>query len=222
MPTSPRTVILCTVTVIAVMCIPIAMKLFWGVPTDALLRDTNAVLGAPAYVGAISTLGLLLWAVVAAVCVFAAMAVPAARAFWLTAASIAALLLADDWLMLHENARELFGVPEVTILAVHGAVIVVYLVNYAGLLLRAERVLLLAALAGFAGSLAVDLVDAVFTFRGIFLAEDGLKLAGIVFWLVFHTRLALAFVREPHIWPARVRAPHQDAVTRPANRPVTG
>ena len=200
MPTSPRTVILCVVAVAAVLCIPVAAKLIWAIPTDALLRDTNAVLGAPPYVGAISTLGLLLWGAAAAISVLTALVVPAARAFWLMAAAIALLLLLDDWLMIHESVESVFGIPDASVFGLHGALMLAYLYGFRNVLLRSEWIYLLAALGGFGGSIAVDLVDGVISFRGFYLLEDGLKFGGIAFWLVYQTRLAARFIAEPAHW----------------------
>ena len=195
MPQSLRTVFIGFGFIVLALCVPVAAKLIWDIPPADMLRDTAAVLDGPAYAGILSTLGFLLWTAAATICLFVAAAQPYARAFWLYAATITLILLADDWLMLHENAHYI-GVTEHVIYGVYAIAMAYYVVRFRQILLRAEYLLLLAAYVCFAGSLVVDALDGVVYFPGFYIVEDGFKMFGIMGWLLFHWRLGLSFMTE--------------------------
>jgi len=86
--------------VFAVLLIPVAAKLFWGVPPEDMTRDGVSVMDAPIYTGVVSTLGIVLWGSACALCLFAATVVdrrgPLPRGFWIGSAAVTFVLLADD------------------------------------------------------------------------------------------------------------------------------
>lgn len=182
-----------------ILCIPVAAKLLWDVPPEYMLRDAAAVTDTPAYIGIVSNLGLLLWAATAGICLFAAASQPHVRRFWLYAGLLTMALLADDWLLLHENGFPVYlGIPEKLVYALYGLATLGYVVRFRRLLLRAEYLVLLVAFGWFAASVGADaFLDGVVWVPGFFLWEDGAKLFGIVTWLVFHGRFAHALATDP-------------------------
>lgn len=196
MPQSLRTVFIGFGFIVLALCVPVAAKLIWDIPPADMLRDTASVLDGPAYAGILSTLGFLLWTATATICLFVAAVQPYARAFWLYAATITLILLADDWLMLHENAPSYIGVSEHVIYSVYAIAMAYYVIHFRQILLRAEYLLLLSAFVCFAGSLVVDALDGVVYFPGFYIVEDGFKMFGIMGWLLFHWRLGLSFMAE--------------------------
>lgn len=229
----PRMVLTGFTLILLVLCVPVVGKLVWGIPPEDMLRDTAAVLGGPAYAGALSTLGLMLWACAAALCLYTAAVQPLARGFWLTAGGITLMLLADDWLLLHENAFPVYlGIPEYLVYGAYALALAYYIVHYRHLLLRAEYWLVLVTFGSFAGSLGIDRLDGVVYIPGFYLIEDGAKLIGITSWLMFHARLSVSFVTERDRWvdlagtpsrqPRGQRARRADDRNRRAPRPRVG
>ncbi|NKB88807.1 MAG: hypothetical protein GKS06_11370 [Acidobacteria bacterium] len=78
-----------------------------GVPFDVLIRDVTQVAGLPPVTGALSQLGLLLWAAAAAICFFVAginwTANPAVRRFLVASAVFTTVLALDDTFLWHER-----------------------------------------------------------------------------------------------------------------------
>lgn len=170
-------------------------KLLWGIPPGDMLRDPAQVMDAPVYTGVISNLGLVLWGSTATLCLFAAALSRELRSYWAWAGGLTLLLLADDWLMLHDVVvPQVLGLPDLLIYALYGLAAVYYLGRYRAVLILGDWPLLLAALGWFAVSLGVDQLDGVVEVPGLYLWEDGAKLLGIVTWLLFHGRLARAWV----------------------------
>lgn len=176
-----------------VMCVPVAGKLLWGIPPENMLRDAAAVMEAPAYTGIISNFGFFLWSAAATICLLSAATQPRARRFWLAAAAITLVLLADDWLLLHENFFPVYlGISEHVVYGTYALALLWFLFRFRRLLLQSEFPLLLLAFVWFAASLGVDALDGYVYMPGFYLWEDGAKLFGIVSWLAFYGRFAYA------------------------------
>ncbi len=146
------------------------------------------------YDGAISNLGVMLWAATAAIALFAAV-LKADRAenyrFALVSSGVSTLLLLDDAFLLHEVAFPELGVPQSVVVMAVGLITSAYLVLGHRRFLRNGPVgMLMISLGLFAVSLGIDQVFSSITSLAITL-EDGAKFAGIVFWCLFH----LAFFR---------------------------
>lgn len=215
----PRMVLIGFALIFLVLCIPVVAKLVWNIPPADLLRDPAAVLGGPAYVGVISTLGLLLWGCTAALCLYTAAAQQNARGFWLFAGGVTLMLLADDWLLLHENAFPVYlGLSEYYLYGAYALAVAYYLIHFRQVLLRAEYWLLLIALGGFAASLGIDLIDGIIYVPGFYLFEDGAKLIGIASWLMFHARLSVSFITERDRWVDFAGAPRRQPRSQYARR----
>jgi hypothetical protein len=145
--------------------------------------------------GAVSNLGLMLWAGTAAVALFTVfIKLGAKQACRLEALSFAtsAMLLIDDAFLVHEIILPTFGVPQTLVIGVIGALSLVYLFAARRRILRSpHRWLLYLGLALFAMSIGIDQVF-YSTASWMVVLEDGPKFIGIVCWFLFH----LSFFRD--------------------------
>ncbi|HVR28074.1 MAG TPA: hypothetical protein VMS86_00955 [Thermoanaerobaculia bacterium] len=186
--------------VAAGLLVPIAARLRWGIPTENFLRDPAAITGAPPYVGLFSNVGVLLWAAAATICLFVAVLVGrssgARLAFWWYAGVLTLALLIDDLFLFHEVVFPYhLHVPEPLVYAAYGLATAGFLALFHRRILGTDAVLLGLALAWFAASLAVDHWGHLWLPRGFFLVEDGLKLLGIVSWLLYFARTGYSEAR---------------------------
>lgn len=169
-----------------------------------LVRDTNAIADQPPWFGAISNLGILLWAV-AAVCYWFAYAsvrpdAPAdvLRSLWL-GASYSTFACLDDLFMLHEHAGQLgLGVDERTVLAAHAVWLAVFVVSLLPRVTTYRWLFLALSLCFAGGSTVVDVLGtrlaANVDYRDLVLVEEVQKLVGITFWALFAASTSHAVV----------------------------
>ena len=171
----------------------------WVSPGD-LLRDPLAVAEmsttcCKVYYGAISSLGVLLWASAAAVCLFAAavlytLARPLAEpVFMASAGLLTGLLTIDDLFLVHENVLPAFGVSEPVTYLAYGLCGLAYLLVSWREILRCRYGLLALAVVLLAASVVVDwFFHSDHPARIVI--EDGAKLGGIFAWASFHMTAA--------------------------------
>ncbi len=151
-----------------------------------LTRDLAALGHVPPYYGMISNLGILCWAMSAALCGFTGLAVTgAARTFLLGAAALSAFLCVDDLFMFHEGVFwSLFGIPQKVTYAAYMAVVALYIFRCRAYVLDGNWGALVLALGLMGSSAAIDVIfgymppEITATFY-----EDGLKFVGITVWL---------------------------------------
>lgn len=171
----------------------------------SLIRDPAALSGGRFYYGFVSNLGVILWCATASVCLFRGAELlgrPAQRAtavFMLSAGLFTAVVLLDDFFMLHEEVIPTYlHIPEKAVLLAYALMLAFYLALNWRLLLAADAPLLALALGFFALS---NLVDMTFTHsfymttRGEevsrdVIVEEGAKFVGISAWTTFHLRAA--------------------------------
>ena len=162
------------------------------VPPVFLLRDPANVADYPFYIGLLSNIGVLLWGASAAICLFTARAIRGrVEAAYLAAAGLlTTLLTVDDLFLLHEDALPIYlHIPERLVLGSYVVLTLVFLLRFARLILRTDYLPLLFALGFFAVSAVVDVWFSRQSWA--FWVEDGLKLLGIVSWLMYFTRICL-------------------------------
>lgn len=144
------------------------------------------------YDGAVSTLGIMLWAATAAVALFSAFLCFAtdrgrAAAFGLHGFLLSGFLALDDAYLLHDVAAPNLGVPQLVFLLVIGSAAVSYFAVQRDFLRRSGTWVLAISLAGFAISLGVDqIAHSIQPFWIV--VEDGPKFIGIVAWFLYHLR----------------------------------
>jgi hypothetical protein len=168
-----------------------------AVPVEDVLRDG----------GAISNIGILLWAGTTGVCALAALVLAlcaaARKDMWTfaVAAAFSALLAADDMFQLHEFQLPNHGISENKVLAAYVLAALIYgAFAWRTIFVSAPWHLILTG-ALFATSLCADMIKHVVTGDTLayvlahnrlrFIIEDGSKLLGIGSWLTLHIRAAL-------------------------------
>jgi hypothetical protein len=169
----------------------------FGIPYSHLLADPSAWAPVPAYAGAVSYLMIVIWAATAAISLFA-VALPlhppmVRRAFLLRAGLISAGFGLDDLFALHERVLpNLLRVPEVVVLVVYGLILLTHLAISRTAIRASQWPLLAVALGLFAISVGVDVASgSVVPDRApVRVLEDGAKLAGLLFWLLYHVDVA--------------------------------
>ena len=153
--------------------------------------------------GAMSQLGILLWACVAAIGLFTALIlwVRGERGGYFALALFAGLLngwlALDDALLLHESILPGLGIHQYVVLGSYVVLGVGYVLSGVRILLRSDWWLLAIALMAVAGSLGLDLVVYDRSTTAVVL-EDGLKFYGLFVWAGYHVSLlTLIQLRAP-------------------------
>ena len=183
--------------VLALLAAAVGLRVAADIPVGALTRDRVQLLGGPFYAGLYSTLGLLMWAATAAVCLFAASMLRGGgggggrarrepRNMFAGAAAVTLLLLADDMLLVHEIVFPRYlGVRDEVMLALLGSAALAFLFRYRRLIVERRCGYMAATMAFFAASLAFDAIVPDGAFGGQYLIEDGFKMLGIAAWSSF-------------------------------------
>lgn len=170
------------------------------IPISRFMRDPAAILGSNPLLGVFSNIGVLLWSVCAGICLFT-FAVLRTRAnkeewspFFFFAGLITAVLLMDDFFLLHERiVPRYLKIDEDIISVLYVVMILGYLVRFRRWIVRTDYVLLLLALVLFGLSGIVDrLPETRLEWHHLF--EDGFKLFGIVSWFGYFVRSAFRVV----------------------------
>lgn len=163
-----------------------------------LTRDVFSTASIPVYTGLVSNVGVFLWAAGVAMCLFARGMAPAGEGrFLLASAGITAVLLVDDFYMVHEWIGPNFlGIPEEAFYLAYAVMGGIYVVGYRDRILRGSgRVLLFATGVAFAGSLGIDLLERPPAATWQTFVEEGLKLLGIGCWVSYLATMAATSVR---------------------------
>lgn len=177
-----------------------------GVPFTFLTRDQATLGGLHPLMGAVSTLGLILWAAAAAVSLLTALYLlrrgAAGAGFYLASGALSAWLLFDDGFLFHEVlAPNHLSISNEVVLAGLGLATAVWLGVFRATILKVGPFFLVLSLGFFALSLGVDaFADGAagqaedVSWRIFF--EDGPKWMGIACWLAFHVNAALFALDE--------------------------
>lgn len=165
---------------------------------NLLFRDPTEILHGPVYIGVISTLGVLVWAATASICLFAGWLTlrlgssPEEGQFFLASGLISALLAVDDCFRLHDwLLPKVLGVDEAAMLLIYAGVGLPYLRRH-GRRLIARETALLALAVGFLGVSTV--LDRAIDSATV---EDSFKVMGIAAWAAFFIRRAAEIVARP-------------------------
>lgn len=156
----------------------------------ALLRDPMAIARDPElccayYSGAVSNLGVLLWAAAASIAAFAASLTPAkdTRRFLIATSAVTAFLMIDDLFMLHEEALPQLGAPEPVVYAFYLAGAAAYGLVYFRRILGERAALAILAAFAMAASLIEDQTKILWPIHDF--VEDGAKLVAVYCWFLF-------------------------------------
>jgi hypothetical protein len=162
------------------------MSVYLGESFKIFSRDTVTVGNLPVYIGIVSTIGFLFWAAAFAFCVFAwfnsSYLSPQRefKKFMLASAGFVFMLGSDDIFLFHDEIfPDYFGISEYIVYGTYMVLALVYLIRFRNFILNNTNFLLfLIAMAGFAGSILVDITEKKII--DMFLCEDGSKFVGIV------------------------------------------
>ncbi|HEV2295889.1 MAG TPA: hypothetical protein VGR35_18730 [Tepidisphaeraceae bacterium] len=172
---------------LGLLVLAMILRVTADIEVGTLTRDRQMFAGAKFYAGAYSTLGLLLWASTATICLFTA-ALVAGRSgrlalMFASGALLSVLLLVDDMLMLHEVVFPYYlGISEYFVVGAQGVAGLLFVLIFRRELLAGPLLLFVMTGGCFAASLISDEMPPG---RAHFLIEDGLKLLGICGWLGF-------------------------------------
>lgn len=157
-----------------------------------LTYDPAATFNTSPLLGALSTLGLLLWSATASICFFSSLLHKGAkRNFLQGAAWLTILLLADDMLQFHEW---IFWQYDWLFYSVYAGTFLLLTAVYRQLIWRTDFVVLLSAGALFLCSIVIDALRLPGDLW--ILAEDGAKLLGQCSWLYYFSGVAGSGLEE--------------------------
>lgn len=178
-----------------------------GIKVSDATRDAIDVMGAPAYVGFVSNLGMVVWVVAATSCLFAAALIakrgkPSSDTRFLVATGLlTSVAAADDIFLIHERViTPIAGGSEGAYAVLWAALLAAYSAIAGRSLLRNWSPLLVVIATLFLLSVGIDLF-APMTDMSTFL-EDSAKYLGIVVWAVYVVPLSYRMTLS--LDPARV------------------
>ena len=162
---------------------------------EDLSQDPTETLDAPAYLGLLSTLGVIAWAIGLGACVLGWIGTGASmRSPFLWGGLLTLAALADDGFRLHESYYPTVGVGERFLGVLYAAAGVAYVWRFRPFLRRHGAGLFAVSIVLLVLSLATDQLleeDAPW------LTEEGAKFLGIVAWALYFCRACLAELGTP-------------------------
>lgn len=174
-----------------------------GLPFASLARDTTAVLNGHPFVGMISNLGVLLFAMATGISLFcyAFLAIatsPRQAQFFLATGLFTGMLMIDDLFLLHENIFPLMlNISESLVFLFYIVCFCLYCFTFRKHLLNRYSYFFLLAAVFFAVAMTADKIPflrLVLAQEAGDLLEDGAKMLGIVSWAAFVFRTGLQAV----------------------------
>ena len=181
------------------------LALVWAqnaVPASDLLLDPSYVGGREWYIGLVSSLGILAWAVSASACLGAGWVAglggrPAARTTFRGGGWLFTLLLLDDLFSFHSNLfPEVIGIPKQLVLLAYLVLAAAWGASSRKELLRTRWELLTMAAMAFGASIVIEVFipGSDLSFRGAM--EDSAKFFGVLALAVWSATAATDVVRS--------------------------
>lgn len=201
---------------LAILAAALVVSRVIDVPFATISRDMFITAEVPTSTGLLSNIGVVIWSGAGFISLFAASVVLATgRDRRLVSVlgwggALSGLLAADDLFVLHEHGYAI-DLPERGIIGAYFLALLAFLFLHRAELLNhpalaPNAILLVVALAFFAGSMMVDLlqepIDSLIGGRRIFL-EDGCKFLGIAWWSAYFVNCAF----DALVGPARSLSP---------------
>lgn len=160
------------------------------VPYSVFTKEVVEQVGAPSYTGFLAHITWFLWAAAATAGLLTAILLWRLNArdrrvlFFLAASALTAVLLLDDFAMLHEQVMPRLGIPEEALYAFYAACLVALLVWFRPQFAAGGALLAVAAGSFWALSLGADFVQEHVGIHAHFI-EDGAKMTGTALWAAF-------------------------------------
>lgn len=169
-----------------------------NIPVEQFTADPAVTFEAHPFTGIGSHISVMMWWAAAVICFFASLLLKRRKEenparFLLWSGIVSSVLFTDDLFMFHEAVfPRYFHIPQYAVYAGYFLLIAGFLFYFRKQILQSEYPLLIIALFFFGCSVAGD-------FKlpqegNAYLLEDGLKMAGIVTWLIYFSRLAFVKV----------------------------
>lgn len=185
----------------AVLLIAIVAGKTRGISLIYFTRDVATLGDLPFYAGLISTIGIFLWGVTAAICFFSALLFAKFGAkdlfrFFVMVAFISAYLMSDDLLLIHEHSGAWIRGGEKSIVLLLGAAVASHIYFFRKIILGTHYWMLLLALGMLGVSVVVDELQPALWEKGDFhtMMEDGTKWLGIVCWSSYYIETAFRLI----------------------------
>jgi hypothetical protein len=174
-----------------------------NIPISRFTRDPLAITGGNPFLGIISNIGVIIWSATIAICLFAyTLSITSKKSndvlrFILFGGLISLILLLDDLFMLHERIYpKYFGIHEISLFLVYGALVLFYLFKFRKIVIKTDLVYLLLTAIFFSMSIVVDLLPEKTLYPWHHLFEDGFKFLGIVSWFGYLIAVCFKEVRS--------------------------
>lgn len=198
-----KQLLLTWVPALFILLIAILVNQVYDVRIVSMTRDVTVLGHIHPFSGFVSSLGILLWTVTAAICLFASVIFKKSEQkdlfwFFLSAALLSFYLLFDDLFTLHEHSGIIFKGGEYFIYLVLGIAMLVYLIYFKTTIFKSNYIMLLMALFLFSSSIAVDVIQPYFWKKGDLhaLIEDGTKWMGIACWCSYYVHTAYKYLSQ--------------------------
>lgn len=193
--TTPKWLLLAVgVGAIVPLALIVLFRVHAGIGVADMTRDPSSIAHIHPLLGALSSLGVLLWSGCAAIWLFCAGVLRSLREsdaarFSLVSGILSAYFALDDLFQVHEFlAPTYLGLPERAVYGLLAVATVWYLWAFRRQLVGDDVVLLLVSYCLLAMSVSIDAVFEKWLWRleeWTYLLEDGFKWTGIIFWLAF-------------------------------------
>lgn len=169
---------------------------YFEIPYSDYMRDPVVLMGGELYLGWFSQLGVMLWSVAAGFCFLSARLVgkdqtlPLLKHFLYYSFFLTALLGADDVFMFHDEIFPYWGIHENIFISGYLLIVSLYLILFYKVIFKTEFLLLGFAFFFFASSILLDKIPhnkKILVPGGweSIIYEDGFKMIGILFWVVY-------------------------------------
>ncbi len=174
----------------------------FGFPISLLTKDPLSFTTLHPLTGAISNIGILLWAFSFAIGCFSFALLKALGSkrevigFILYGVMISAIFMFDDLFMVHEwLVPKLFGLDEKVVMALYAFILCCYVAIYRKRILSHDITFLFVFFGGLGTSVLIDAVPDTY-FSHHYILEDGAKFVGIVSWLAYQFTQCLFELRS--------------------------
>jgi hypothetical protein len=177
-------------------------SIYKNIEPSNLTRDTATILQGPAYTGALSNLGIILWSATAAIMLFSSVHLyqntVQRRSALMTFlfGILTAMLCFDDTYQFHEKAFSgIIYVPEELIYLFYLVCIITIATVCRVAVVTTPYIIGLAAMTFFGISILIDELNLPSGRHDAFV-EDSFKFVGIILWSVYHFKSAFGFISD--------------------------
>ena len=193
-------------------------KFIYKIPVWWFTKESNGFMKGHFYIGALASLGIILWTVTATLCIFSYIYLhrynrdSIFRSFLLHAGVLTTWLLLDDVYMWHDEMFPWLGINQKYTYALYFVYVLFFLINFRKVILKTEFLILLISLSFQSFSVLMDFIhdNHLFTSQLLktgltlnqynqmaVLFEDTAKGLGILTWLVYFSRTVFINVFTP-------------------------